>query len=168
MLINFFETILSWPVIHLVVRWGISHVFTATRNTTEGVEEKEQRTNERYGFGSTQSARRVVLWHCIPCAGVHLLETSTSYQECQLIFDRIPHCAWTLPHADCTLLLSVVDCPSVSPFANGLSGFSRICLPYPTSGLVGYLESKPFVWFRAKTDKGIVCFVGHIHSVTTR
>ena len=69
-LINFSETIMSCPVIHRVVRWGISHFFKATRNTTEGVGEKEQRTNEQYGLGSTQSARRVVLWHCIPCVFV--------------------------------------------------------------------------------------------------
>ena len=25
---------------------------------------------------------------------------------------------------------------------------------------------KPFVWFRAKTDKGIVCLADHLHSVT--
>ena len=38
-LINFFKTILSWPVIHLVLRQGISHFFMATRNTTEEVQD---------------------------------------------------------------------------------------------------------------------------------
>ena len=41
---------------------GISHFFMATRNTTEGVGEKEQ-----YGLRSAPSAR-VILWQCIPCA----------------------------------------------------------------------------------------------------
>ena len=50
-LINFFETILSWPVIHLVVRWGISHFFMATRNTTEGVREKKKRQTNNMGLG---------------------------------------------------------------------------------------------------------------------
>ena len=27
-------------------------------------------------------------------------------------------------------------------------------------------KSQPFVWFRAKTDKGIVCLADHLHSVT--
>ena len=39
-------------------------------------------------------------------------------------------------------------------------------LSSPTSGLVGDLESKPFFWFRTKTDKGIVCLADHLHSVT--
>ena len=65
-----------------------------------------------------------------------------------------------------TPTISVVDCPSVSPFANFPSGFSRACLSYPTSGLVRDLEYKPFVWFRAKTDKGIVCLADYPHSVT--
>ena len=33
---------------------GITHFFKATRNTTEEVGEKEQRTNEQYGLGLTQ------------------------------------------------------------------------------------------------------------------
>ena len=66
------------------------------------------------------------------------------------------HYPWTLYHADCTLVLSVFDCPSASPFANWpLSGFFPTP-PSPTSDLVGDLESKPFAWFRAKTDKAIV------------
>ena len=28
------------------------------------------------------------------------------------------------------------------------------------------LEFKPFVWFRAKTEKGIVCLADHLHNVT--
>ena len=71
--------------------------------------------------------------------------------------------------------MSGVDCPSASPFANcpqwvpssnSPSRLSRTCLSYPTSGLVRDLESKPFVWFRAKIYKGIVCSVDHLHRVT--
>ena len=86
----------------------------------------------------------------------------------------LPHCPWTLSHADWSLLLSVVECLSASLFANYFlwrslahsTGFSRTCLSSPTSGLVGDLDFKPFVWFRAKTDKGIVCLADHPHSVT--
>ena len=65
-----------------------------------------------------------------------------------------PHCSWTLPHSDWSLLLSGVDCPSASPFANCLLWvpssnwpfrFSRTCLSYPTSALVRDLESRPLV-----------------------
>ena len=46
-------------------------------------------------------------------------------------------------------------CPSNSLFASpSTSGHGEISSP------------KPFVWFRAKTDKGIVCLAGHLHSVT--
>ena len=36
-------------MIHLVVRWGISRFFSTTRNTTEGVGEKEQTNNMGLG-----------------------------------------------------------------------------------------------------------------------
>ena len=64
---------------------------------------------------------------------------------------------------------SLRQLPSLGSFTNSprqSPGFSRTCLSSPTSGLVGDLESKPFVWFRAKTDKGVVCLVDHPHSVT--
>ena len=38
--------------------------------------------------------------------------------------------------------------------------------PLTTSGHVEIAGPKPFVWFRAKTDKGIVCLADHLHSVT--
>ena len=60
-------------------------------------------------------------------------------------------CPWS--HANCPFQLlfptnSLLDSPSTS-------GHGEISSP------------KPFVWFRAKTDKGIVCLAGHLHSVTT-
>ena len=48
--INFLKPNYSWPVIHLVGSdRGITHFFTATRNRTEGVEEKEQTNNMDLG-----------------------------------------------------------------------------------------------------------------------
>ena len=41
--------------------------------------------------------------------------------------------------------------------------FSR---PVTTSDHAEISSPKPFVWFRTKTDKGIVCLAGHLHSVT--
>ena len=176
-------------MIHLVVCWGISHFFTATRNITEGVGEKIKRTNEHNGLGSTQSARRVVLWHCIPCVFVdkcwhvfarnfykllgmltHLWPSSSQLtvvdSELWIHLVCLPHYPWTLSHTVWSLMLSVVDCPSASPFVNSLSGFLYQLFSSPTSSLVGDLESKPFVQFCAKTDKGIVCLADHPHSVT--
>ena len=59
--------------------------------------------------------------------------------------------------------LSIVhrQLPSLSSFFQ-LS--SRVLLP--TSGHAEISSPKPFVWFRAKTDKGIVCLADLLHSVT--
>ena len=58
--------------------------------------------------------------------------------------------------------------PSATAFSRFLlpTPLSLTCLSYPTSSLIQDLESKPFVWFRAKTDKGIVYLADHLHSVT--
>ena len=39
-------------------------------------------------------------------------------------------------------------------------------VPLPTSGRSEISSTKPFVCFRAKTDKGIICLADHLHSVT--
>ena len=66
-------------------------------------------------------------------------------------------------------LLSGVDWPLASPFTNpsSLSLCLTLWLAFPS-----YFRSrrdrgsKPFVWFRAKTDKGIVYFLDHLHRDT--
>ena len=66
-------------------------------------------------------------------------------------------------------LLSGVDWSLASPFANSSSEFLflTLWLAFPSYFRSRRdLESKPFVWFRAKTDKGIVCLADHLHSVT--
>ena len=53
--------------------------------------------------------------------------------------------------------------PTLSaPLSNQLS--SRVPLPPPATPR--FQVQKPFVWFRAKTDKGIVCLAGHPYSAT--
>ena len=69
-------------------------------------------------------------------------------------------------------LCSAVHCrPPLSDSRRQLpvSSFSqptlfRVLLPLPDTAR--FQVQKPFVWFRAKTDKGIVCLAGHPHSVT--
>ena len=82
-----------------------------------------------------------------------------------------PHCYWTLSHADWSLLcpVSTANCHSASPVANCL-------LWVPSSNSLSNSlthfrsrrrsRAQAFVWFRAKTDKGIVCLADHPHSVT--
>ena len=96
-------------------------------------------------------------------------ENSTKQLECQhldSIFFAGPYllCYWS-HHSGvrCRLSLSVVPCQLLSaPFSNQLS--SRVPLPLPATPR--FQVQKPFVWFRAKTVKGIVCLVGHLYSVT--
>ena len=96
-------------------------------------------------------------------------ENSTTHEECWLILTGLPSLLWTLCHADWSLLLSGVDWPLASPFATCVlwvpSSNSRLAFPSYFRSRRD-LESKPFVWFRAKTDKGILCLVDHLHSVT--
>ena len=164
---------------------------------------KEQRTNVQYGFGSTQSARRASLWHCIPCASVDyhwrvvfakLLQATRNANSSLTVFLTANRCRLRTANSSClsaslcqdsispdwSLLLSVVDWPSASPFTNCLLwapfSFTGVPLPTdlaslgsafpPTSGLVGDLDSKPFVWFRTSTNKGIICLADHPHRVT--
>ena len=50
--------------------------------------------------------------------------------------------------------------PSSSPF------FQLFSRSLTTSGHFKIAGPKSFVWFRAKTDKGIVCLADHLYSVT--
>ena len=66
--------------------------------------------------------------------------------------------------------VSTVDCPCPCPVTNyafQLLFPTRSLLASPSTSSHGkILSPKHFVWFRAKTDKGIVCLAGHVHSVT--
>ena len=63
----------------------------------------------------------------------------------------------------CRLPLSVV--PRQLPLSSFLQPtLFRVPLPLPDTA--SFQVQKPFVWFRAKTDKGIVCLAGHLYSVT--
>ena len=91
------------------------------------------------------------------------------YKECQPILIGLLSLVLDLTHADSSLC-SGVDWSLASPFANCqlLSPFVSLSdwCSLPTSGHAEISSPKPFVWFRAKTDKGIVCLADHLHSVT--
>ena len=71
----------------------------------------------------------------------------------------LTHLDWSLllPFSTASLHLSSSTALSGFLYKLPLSGFLCQLLSSPTSGVIRDLESKPFVWFRAKTDKGIVC-----------
>ena len=93
-------------------------------------------------------------------------ENSTKLLECRhldSIFFAGPYLLLTRLSAVPSPTLSVVPRQLLSaPFSNQLS--SRVPLPLPATPR--FQVQKPFVWFRAKTDKGIVCLAGHLYSVT--
>ena len=107
-------------------------------------------------------------------------ENSTKQLECRhldSVFFAGPYliCYWShRSGVRCRLPLSVVprqlSCPwsrrqmLSAPFPNQLS--SRVPLTLPA--IPRFQVQKPFVWFHAKTDKGIVCLAGHLYSVTFR
>ena len=78
---------------------------------------------------------------------------------------------WTLSHA-ASPLCSGVHCRPPLPVSRrqlSVSSFFQPTLfscPVTISGHAVISIPTPFVWFRAKTDKGIVCLAGHLHSVT--
>ena len=153
---------------------GIAHFFTATSNTIKGVGGK--RTNEQHEPG--------VNWKCktrscetlyIPVSIYRLTlawifsETSTKLLGMPPYPDQSSSVLWTLSHANLSLCCPVSTALSV--VRRHLPSSQSLCLTlwlafasYFRSR--GDLEFKPFIWFRAKTDKGIVCLANHLHSVT--
>ena len=93
-------------------------------------------------------------------------ENSTTQLECQPILTGLHSLVWTLSHADSSLCCPVSTGPSRHPSPTAfLELLFRLSFSLPTSGHAEISSPKPFVWFRAKTDKGIVCLADHLHSV---
>ena len=95
-------------------------------------------------------------------------ENSTKQLECRHLLTRsssldpIFSAGLTAP-VRCWLPLSVV--PRQLPVSSFLQPtLFRVPLPLPDTAR--FQVQKSFVWFRAKTDKGIVCLAGHLYSVT--
>ena len=98
-------------------------------------------------------------------------ENSTKQLECQHLLTRSSlTVAGPSRHADSPLCYGVRSRLPLSvsrrqlpsaPLSHQLS-----CVPLPLPDPPRFQIQKPFVWFRAKTDKGIVCLAGHLHSVT--
>ena len=162
--------------ISLLSRWstsgserGIAHFFTATRNTIKGVggKNKEQMNNMLW---STQSEREELCNIAFPMCICRLtLEWISSETSTKLLgMPTHPERSSLTAHANWSLLLSGVDCHSRHPSPNWL-----LRVPFPSPLAFPYLLpvtsrslAQAFVWFRAKTDKGIVCLADHLHSVT--
>ena len=96
-------------------------------------------------------------------------ENSTTPLECQPILTGFHSLVWTLSHADSSLCFPVSTGHSRHPSP---TAFLELLCPTLWLAFPSYIRSpeisspKPFVRFRAKTDKGIVCLADHLHSVT--
>ena len=147
----------------------------ATTNTITGVEEKEQRTNE--GLGQLK-CKKVKLWHSAFLCIRRLMLTCIHREISTKLLGMPTHLDWSsLTDAGLSLMptghfccqVSTANSPSASPVANWLLWvlLSNSLLRSLTHfRFRGDLDSKSFVWFRSKTDKGIVCLADHLHSVT--
>ena len=147
---------------------GNAHSFTATSNTIEGVGGREnKRTKQKESYATL----------CIPDSIYRLTlawvtsENSTKQLEYRLILTRSsslsldPISCWLASLLQCPESTALVRRPS--PTACELLCPTNSLLASPSTSGHGEISSpKPFVWFRAKTDKGIVYLAGHLHSVT--
>ena len=132
---------------------------------------KEQRNKH---LGLTQEQKESYATLCIPDSiyGLTLAwvtsENSTKQLECRLILtwssslSLDPISCWLASLLRCPESTAPVRVSSPTPTLS-LTLFSR---PVTTSGPAEISSPKLFVWFCAKTDKGIVCSADHLHSVT--
>ena len=150
-----------------------------TRNTSEGGGEREQTNKRTIWLGSTQSARRascdtlLSLCICRLTLTYILREISTKPRR------MLTHLDWSSLIAPWPYLMptglfccpgSTPDFPSASPFAN-----SSLWVPLSNSLSRSFThfrsrwrsQAQAFVWFRAKTNKKIVCLAHPLHSVTS-
>ena len=156
---------------------GNAH-FSPLQEYNRGSGRKENKRTKRTIFlGLTQEQKENYATLCIPDSiyGLTLAwvtsKNSTKNLECRLILTRSsslsldPISCWLASLLRCLVSTALVRVPSptaVSSFVQPTL-FSR---PVTTSGHAEISSPKPFVWFCAKTDKGIVCLAGHLHSVT--
>ena len=174
------QPLLTIPLLY--GRWSTSgsdrdnaHFFTATSNTIEGTGGKKEQTNKTNKILGVNSSAEGELCNTLCMCRLTLVWIPAKLPQSKWNADSswldLLYCCWTLSPADsplcsgvhCRLPLSVScrQLPSRAPFpANSL-------LASPSISGHGEISSpKPFVWFRTKTDKGIVCLAGRLHSVT--
>ena len=163
--INFFEPFHFLAGDQLVVPIGASHISLRLQEIQSREWEKKEQTNNMLRLTQVQKGSYVTLCICRLTLAWISSENSTTLLECQPILTGLHSLVWTLSYADWSLLLSA---SLASPFANS---FESLCPTLFSRSLTHFRSPeisspKPFVWFRAKTDKGIVCLADHLHSVT--
>ena len=144
---------------------GVTHISCHDKNTIEGAGEN-RRTNEQT-LGVDSRAKRGVMQHYISDSIYGLAKIPQSYWNADSSSLTVAGPYPMLPRLSARVFTVDRLCPcsvanSRQLLSNQLS--SRVPLPLPDTAR--FQVQKPFVWFRAKTVKGIVCLAGHLYSVT--
>ena len=167
---------------------GVTHISCHQKNTIEGTGEN-RRTNEqtRTMLGVNSEQKESMQYYISDSIyGLTLAwitsENSTKQLECRhldSIFFAGPYLLLLCPEStaslrvvsptSCQLLCPVPTAPVRRSTPTPVSSFLQPTLfraPLTLPDTARFQVQKPFVWFRAKTDKGIVCLAGHLYSVT--
>ena len=142
---------------------GASHISLPLQEIQSREWEKKEQTNNMLGLTQVQKGSYVTLFMCRLTLAWVSSENSTTLLECRLILTRLPSLF--------IRLVSLLRCRLACPSSVANSFLELLCLTlwlafpsyFRSSEILG---PKPFVWFRVKTDKGIVCLADHLHSVT--
>ena len=149
----------------------VLHISYGYKKYNRGSGRKKEQMNNMLGLTQVQKGSYVTLCICRLTLTWISSENSTTLLECQPILTGLHSLVWTLSHADSSLC-----CPVSTGHSRHSSPTAFLDLLCPTlfSCSLTHFRSpeisspKPFVWFRAKIDKGIVCLADHLHSVTPR
>ena len=151
----------------LVVPIWASHISLRLQEIQSREWEKKEQTNNMLGLTQAQNESYVTLCICGLTLTWISSENSTTLLECQSILTGLH--SLDLISSDWSLCCPVSTRHSRHP--SPTSFFQSLC-PTPFSRSLTHFRSpeisspKPFVWFRAKTVKGIVCLADHLHSFT--
>ena len=147
---------------------GIAYFFTL-QEYNRGSGRKENKRTKRLGLTQVQKESYVTLCMCRLTLVWTLAKLPQSYWNADSSWLYLLSLVWTPSHADSSLCcpVSTASVRRPSPTANFELPFPTLfSRPLTTSRHVEIAGPKPFVWFRAKTDKGIVCLADHLRSVT--
>ena len=174
-LINFFETILSWPVNHLVVSAGVSHISLWSQEIQPREwEKKNKRTIWAWVNSKCKKGGSVTLHSLCICR----LSLTCSFREISTrligmpthlwpssslltVVDSglrthlfcLPHCPWTGLFS-CPLSTAPLRHPSPTAYSGFLFPTALTGVSLPTSSLVEDLELRPLFGFAPKQTKG--------------
>ena len=167
-------TILFTAGDQLMVPRGVTHISCHYKNTIEGTggRKKKEQTNKhkQYAWGYSRAEREFSNTLCM--CRLALVWILANFYKATGMQTHLPS-LWLDPHVMLTRLSATVSGVglSLSVSCRQLSQLlfptnSLLAVPLPLPDPPRFQIQKPFVWFRAKTDKGIVCLAGHLHSVT--